>query len=101
MSLGVAGIGAGASLLTDSASTGFVTEFFLLLVVALAAEIRGLPPEIAEREGAGLRSSLVEKKEESARKLHYRLPFATILIHITTGAALPNATERRTRLRRD
>lgn len=81
LSLGVAGIGAGASFQTGSASTGFVTEFLLLLAVALAFEVRGFPPEMEERPGTGLRSSPVEIKEKFARKLLDRLPFAMILIH--------------------
>ncbi len=81
LSLGVAGIGAGASFLTGSASTGFVIVFLLLLAVALAFEVRGFPPEMEERPGTGLRSSPVEIKEKFARKLLDRLPFAMILIH--------------------
>lgn len=80
-SLGIAGVGAGASRLADSATTGFVTVFILVLVLALAFEIWGFPPKMTARAGDGLRPSPVEIKEKFARKLLDRLPFAMILIH--------------------
>ncbi len=81
LSLGVAGVGAGASHLAESATTGFVTVFFLVLVLVLAFEMVGFSPETEPGTGSVALRSNVKVREKHARKLLNRLPFAMILIH--------------------